>query len=379
MLVLPCQQRWHSNCCFTHALTPPGEDPTIASVLTCAACVCNSTLPLHALTLLTPPSPPPQKAAGSAPPPHAASEATAQLQQQLALMTASMRQEEAEKLALEQEVVSAQAEARRAQERLGLWLGAVAQQAAAMAATCEAVMAGDPDAPMSHAQQKLLEAENEAATRAREATATAASAAGGGGADGDRRVNPVAESGEWGKEEALPEAAASTGIDQAAAPAAACAPGPSEVPVLAAGCLAQGAGALSEAQPMLVLADWRWEQLSDCLERLVDWGSCLLDKKMQVQGMVDLRVKLEAGGAELAASRAAAAALEEALEAADGRVAELDARIRADEEDVKRIKWVLCVGMGKEYVGQGIFTYQEYQCERKKDRQPLALTHTRNL
>ena len=258
-------------------------------------------------------------------------------------MTASMRQEEAEKLALEQEVVSAQAEARRAQERLGLWLGAVAQQAAAMAATCEAVMAGDPDAPMSHAQQKLLEAENEAATRAREATATAASAGGGGGADGDGGgADPVAESGEWGQEEAPPEAAASPGIDQATAPAAACAPGPSEVPMLAAGRLAQGAGALSEAQPTLVLADWRWEQLSDCLERLVDWGGCLLDKKTQVQGMVDLRAKLEAGGAELATSRAAAAALEEALEAAEGRVAELEARIRADEEDVKRIKWVFC-------------------------------------
>ncbi|GAX83734.1 hypothetical protein CEUSTIGMA_g11159.t1 [Chlamydomonas eustigma] len=170
------------------------------------------------------------------------------------------------------------------------WLGAVAQQLSSVTAACEVVLSRDPDAPISHVQQQLLDVEISAAAAAR----------------------------------GTPLAAVTDLKDK--------------LPPLAIGRLAQTVGALSEAQPMLVLVDWQWEQFSDCMERMKAWGNNLLDKKLQVQHLVDIRNQLAASQAALSTTQVEVDALQKELVAVKSKAEKLEAKIHEDEAETHRIK-----------------------------------------
>jgi len=156
-------------------------------------------------------------------------------------------------VSLSQELQGAHDKAARAESRLDAWLASMADQASVLTSLCEEVMRGDPDAPASHFQTRLLGIENLVTEKTR------ASARDAGGGD-------AAVSGNGCEGAAIVEAPSQD----------------ASRPVLAFGRLAQGALALSEEAPGLVQADWQWEQLCDCFERFRDWGLCLMDKKNQV-------------------------------------------------------------------------------------------------
>lgn len=119
-------------------------------------------------------------------------------------------------------------------------------------------MRRDPEAPISHTQLKLLGIENQEVVKIKAGT-------------------------EDGSEEVTAKGNLADGIEDSMTSSKETPSGDSDLSLIAIGRLAQGANALSEGMPTLVRADWRWEQLCDCLERMRDWGGCLLDKKMQVR------------------------------------------------------------------------------------------------
>lgn len=169
-------------------------------------------------------------------------------------------------------------------------------KAGLLAGRVEDTLARDPDAPLPHVQQQLLQLESEvaAATAALHAAGPHTDAAAASG-DNVAAASVAADTGNdstEGRSGAGSGAAAAHGMEGAAcveAGSSCCeavgeADGRGQVeellPALATGRLARGADALLENSRDAVTADWRWEQLCDAMDRLLDWGGCLLDKKV---------------------------------------------------------------------------------------------------